>query len=209
MEMPEKLIFSMPDCSTNLAYHEAGHWIVARHLDFKVGEISLTVNMYKTERDKKYFEGYGSSHVDPEPVISSLAQVEKYLLERMAVLIAGVSAQMIVEKKRTLDEVWQICGSDDQGKLNELSFILRGIRFKNDISSDTELSHRNQLISEADELVKKILTDKMQILEKIAKWMASQVKNLGKKYAFTKEDLELRYSEGLNNELVMCAAKTA
>lgn len=182
---------NMDACRRHLAYHEAGHWIVAKAAGFKVGEIVLTVHGYLVNQKKNTycFRGVGSSHINPEPSLISIKDVDDYLLKRMAVLTAGVSAQKVVDE-RDIEEIWTEYAADDRGKLNELSFILRGIRFSDDISSDSESLHRAELLNEAGELAKALLEDNLQALNEVSEYLIQGVGMSNKAYKFVAEKLE-------------------
>lgn len=182
----------MDVCRRHLAYHEAGHWIVAKAAGFKVGEIVLTVHGNLVDKKKKIydFNGVGSAHIDPEPSLVSIEDVNDYLLKRMAVLIAGVSAQMLVDK-RDSEKIWATHAADDQGKLNELSFILRGIRFAGKISRDSEIDHRRELVNEAGELSARLLNENMQALTEISELLIKEVCTANRTYSIVSEKLEV------------------
>lgn len=178
-------------CRRHLAYHEAGHWIVAKAAGFKVGEVVLTVYGDLVDSKKKiyHFNGVGSSHIDPEPSLVSIDDVDDYLLKRMAVLIAGVSAQKMVDE-RDVEEIWSGHAADDRGKLNELSFILRGIRFAGQISRDFEIAHRRELMNEAGELAKTLINGSKQALTDISELLIKEVLTSNRKFTINSEKLE-------------------
>lgn len=182
---------SMDECRRYLAYHEAGHWLVAKAAGFRVGEIVLTVNGNLVDPKKKiyHFDGTGSSHIDPEPSLASLEDVDDYLVKRMAVLIAGVAAQKVVHEL-DVQEIWADYATDDRGKLDELSFILRGIRFSGNISRDTEQSQRLELVREAGQKAKLLLENNMQVLFGISEFLIKRVDTSNKTYTFRPEELE-------------------
>lgn len=182
---------NMDICRRQLAYHEVGHWIVARAAGFKVGAIVLTVHGNLADPKKKFynFHGEGGSDIYPEPSLASIKDVDDYLLKRMAVLIAGVSAQKLVDD-RDVDKIWSEHAVDDLGKLNELSFILRGIRYPGRISRDTEATHRGDLINEAGEVAKSLLENNQKSLAEISDFVIKGVAKLNQKFTFPSESLE-------------------
>lgn len=181
----------MDACRRHLAYHEAGHWIVAKAAGFKVGEIVLTVygDLGFQKKNIYHFRGAGSSHINPEPSLDTIKDVENYLLKRMAVLIAGVSAQKVVDE-RDIEEIWSEYAADDRGKLNELSFILRGIRFSDDISRNSESVQRSELLNEAGELAKALIEDNLQALTEVSEYLIRGVRISNNTYKFGAEKLE-------------------
>lgn len=182
---------NMDLCRRHLAYHEAGHWIVARAAGFKVGEIALTVYGELVDPKKKiyHFHGAGSSHIDPEPSLVSVNDVDAYLLKRMAVLMAGVSAQKLVDE-RDVEEIWSGHATDDRGKLDELSFILRGIRFSGQISRDSEKHHRTELVHEAGEMAISLLEENRQAHTEMSEFLIKGVVASNKTFTFRNENLE-------------------
>lgn len=181
----------MDVCRRKLAYHEAGHWIVSKAAGFKVGEIVLTVHRDSIDPNRNiyHFHGSGSSHIDPEPTFASIKDIDDYLLKRMATLIAGVSAQKLVDELG-VDEIWASNAADDRGKLDELTFLLRGIRYPGQISMDTEKSQRLELVNEAGEIAKKYLDNNFQVLSKMTEFLIAGVKVSNRKFTFHSKDLE-------------------
>lgn len=184
---------SMDACRRQLAYHEAGHWIVAKLLGFVVGDIALTVHGEQLDKKKYHFHGSGSSHVFPGASLASMKDVDEYIIKRMAILIAGVGAQKRTDSRDT-DTIWKEHAMDDHGKLNQLFFVLRGIRYPGQVSIEDEVKHRNELTLEVGSLVESLLEKNTNLLEEVANYLISQVKNSNQPYNFPCSDIEKVFS---------------
>lgn len=140
------------DRKTKLAYHEVGHWFVAKKLGFTVGTIRLKVN---ETRYGRFHEGSATSFLHPR--LMEISNVDDYVLKRMAVLAAGVAAQTTVDK-RSAEDIWEIDAKDDWSKFNELAYLRRGIRFPNENRSELEIDQVRLINAEACELASSVIS---------------------------------------------------
>jgi len=143
-----------------ILYHELGHWIVAKEFQFRVGDIEIY--FYQTI-DGYYHEA--SSQVFPMPHINNIASLETYLENRICILYTGVASQQLYEKRNTdvLIEEW---GIDDNKKIKELMFILRGINFdKKEIRINLEKEHILQLIEKCWKKTELIINENSKIIK--------------------------------------------
>jgi len=151
-----------------VALHEAGHFVVARALGFRV--LGLEVS-----RDKPRSEYHsGSAHICTICRIADDLDLEEYLRERITVLLAGSIAQAfdgVAINERRLRQIRADNAADDMGKAREL-FVLhlnRRITQGDDgefASSETWEQHPLWQRCEADALA--ILREQWGVIERIA-----------------------------------------
>ncbi|MEE4634124.1 hypothetical protein V2K98_11385 [Pseudomonas alliivorans] len=128
-------------------HHELGHWLVARHFNFNVGQVSVRCDGRQL---------FGTSHIEPySPVqLKSAESVYAHVFNRMVVLCAGVVAdiatrgpnasQTVIDNAYTKG-VMDATGLNDRGKVDELMYILLSI--KHEPSSDAVvINDRAQLV---------------------------------------------------------------
>lgn len=174
------------DKKAAVCYHEAGHWVVANHLGFKTG--GITVQILK---NGNAFGHEGSATVFPRLQSNSPEAIDVYLKNRIAVLFSGVLAQVLQlewRNENTAAELLQSDGADDYKTVNELLCILRGVRYsyQNERMDD---QHIMQLQTEcwihADEIVK----DKKTIIIRLAENMAKKIRSFNSEYEFSHKEL--------------------
>lgn len=162
-----------------LIRHELGHWIVARELGFKIGDIKL--NIFNNGHN-------GSSKIFPEPFIDTIDELEKYLINRICVLYAGVISQLIFldEKLRTAEKsayLLNTYAADDHGKIMELIFILRAVRYeKHKISEKYEIIQKQDIVNEIWNKCYKIIEEKKKDIEHLTRKIEKEVTILNKEY---------------------------
>ena len=111
-------------------HHELGHWLVAQHVGFKVGKISV---------ENTHNGMIGSSHIEPyaKRQLTDPKSIAEHIFNRIVVLCAGVAAEIqwkanelgrllnVRESTRVYDHgVMDETGLNDKGKIHELSYIL-------------------------------------------------------------------------------------
>jgi hypothetical protein len=176
------------------SYHEAGHWVVARQLGFETGEIKIEI-----QQRGKDFGHSGSARIVPRLQIDSIKDsIEKYLRNRIAVLFAGVIAQMkFIEKYKKNEETSKMLlgshGADDHKIIKELLCILRGLLHCNEepyLDKDKEEEKQNlQLHTECWELSCRIVGEHRDAITILAKKMEEEIQDVNKPYPFSNNDL--------------------
>ncbi|SNY61386.1 hypothetical protein SAMN02744775_00558 [Enterobacter sp. CC120223-11] len=144
------------DTVRRIIHHELGHWLMSRHVGFDTGEINI--GMLANHKP------YGQAIVYPSPK-SQLAQavdIYDHLLSRTAVLCAGVIADIGWHKRYASSDydsddteylyangVMDATGLSDSGKIEELLYVMNGI--KNPPSQDSEeiMNQRHKIRTEA------------------------------------------------------------
>ncbi|HWT69290.1 MAG TPA: peptidase M41 [Pseudomonas sp.] len=117
------------DHALQIAYHEMGHYVVARALGFEAGGVTLTVT-----RDLRHKGGASISLMRP---ISSMEGMKDYLEARIMVLFAGAMAQTLpsararekrVDKAKAVAILNGAFGAErDDAKIRELRQLLRNL----------------------------------------------------------------------------------
>lgn len=164
-----------------VCFHEAGHWIVARHLNFKIGEVRITI-----KKDGGNFGHSGSARIFPRLESNSNQSIEKYLRDRIAVLFAGVISQTLSIKNNSTNTARNLLesdGADDYKTINELFYILRGVCYP----GETEYLNEEQILQlqkECWEYSDKIVQSLKSDISKLAHKMAKEVISVNKEYIF-------------------------
>ncbi|HGS4461941.1 TPA: hypothetical protein ACMDOB_001816 [Vibrio metschnikovii] len=111
-----------------------------------------------------------------------------YIFKRVTVLYAGAAFQSVSDSRES-NAILASDGRDDNSKLNELIFILRGIEYSNDTSQAKELKQRN-------EITKKCWSKAMEIYEKnresvnaAVTYISLKIQRPNKKYTIKKVEL--------------------
>ncbi|SDP92860.1 Peptidase family M41 [Rhodoferax sp. OV413] len=169
-----------------VCFHEAGHWVVARNLDFKVGEVRI-----KIIKDGENIGHYGSSKIFPRLNSNPTQFIEKYLKNRIAVLFAGVIAQTLTitnKDANTAEGLLRTDGSDDYKTITELLFILRGVCHPDEAEEldDTQiLKLQKECWEHSDKIIQSMRGD----IEALAHKMANEIACINKEYIFNHNKL--------------------
>jgi hypothetical protein len=173
-----------------LIRHELGHWFVAKELGFARGDIRL-----KIIEQFGNFGHQGSSTIFPEPHIDNLKKLDSYLINRICILYAGVATQLIflndeeISSNKT-ESLLDSYGTDDNSKIQELLFIVRGIRFnKNEIIRENELNHRNEITDEAWKKCCSIIESKKKDIQHLCLKIDENIQSLDHEYVIEYKDL--------------------
>jgi len=155
--------------------HELGHWLVARHLGFAVGDIEISV--HKLEEKKRGANQYvqnGSSRVIPEPMIKSFDDLQNYLDKRIQVLYAGVLAQIHGQglNEQEVGAVIALDAPGDQKTIEELAILVQGWIREDNMDSDTLDEKTNEFITASWEKSQACIAELYPKIEKMAAHMA-------------------------------------
>ncbi len=170
-----------------MGMHEAGCYVVARKLGFEVGEIRI--------RLADIFDNFDCSvAVDTARRLTSLSELDDFLVKRTQVLLSGAIAQSLVEGKTDPDAANAAMrtgqGREDRHRAEELVHLLGNIRCR-DIADD--VLFREAVRSLYDELWEKTRTlveVEHEAISALGKHLASRVEVGGETYVFRKEGLE-------------------
>jgi hypothetical protein len=120
--MDTKDLVEIPDELRHLirqkARHEYGHWVIARMLGFKPGEVTLRVLNKEGHHE-------GTSSIDTYRPLARTEEILDYLERRMQILFAGALAEAPDAAMVGDDYVETTCftsggGAHDAGKIHEL-----------------------------------------------------------------------------------------
>ena len=166
-------------------YHELGHWTLAKTLGFRVGNIKLEI--YKDQKSNYWHNA--SSEIFPQPHIQNNEELDEYLVNRICVLQAGVASQLLISSE-SVDSLFKDSGKDDHSKIQELLFILRGIRFtKEQITVKNELKQKQVITDECWSKVVNILNNNENKIKYIASKIETIVKKTNEKHIIKYNDL--------------------
>lgn len=176
-------------------HHELGHWLMTRHFGFKAGEIGVS---WFSPTDIR-----GTSHIEPFPTtrLTTATDIEQHIFKRIVVLCAGVAVEMELKSKdikRSLVEreasyvyehgVMDATGLNDKAKVEELLYILCGMRYEptNDDSLRSDQAH--EIFTEAFDKAREIFEGMLEKLYEMAALMRKRYSH-SSKYKFSEHTL--------------------
>ena len=134
------------------------------------------------------------------PYINDIISLNTYLKNRICILYAGVASQQLYERRDT-DKLINEWANDDNSKITELMFILRGITYKEkEIRINLEIEHKSHLIDECWNKTKKLIDKNSRIIEN----MVSNYENeiiLSKKNILNYKTLNEVYNKSLERNI--------
>lgn len=181
-----KLPQSFQEIATRVARHEAGHYVVARALGFRVGGLSITFT--------DFLGGYrAGSEITLPTSLSSVSDISGYLRRRVKVLYAGVLAEAMsageIDRDKALEYIRK-GGADDHSKVRELINAIRSIEYgatKTDEEAQSQLDVLDcELWNASADLVKA----ESATIVGLGSRLASEVREIGKAYKISKAELE-------------------
>ncbi|MFJ7140662.1 hypothetical protein [Pseudomonas protegens] len=155
--------------------HELGHWLIARHLGFTVGDIQITIiKLDKKKSGANQYTHSGSSKVFLEPTLKTFSDLHNYLDQRIQVLYAGVLAQTHGQTltDEELGNVIALDAKGDQEKIEELSILVRGWIRETDMDTTVLDQKTNEFITESWNKCKASIAELYPTLEKMANELA-------------------------------------
>ena len=168
----------------NVVRHELGHWFVARSLGFDVGEIRIKI---RHELRVPLFHT-ASSHINLHPSLQTLEETSDFLMKRMSVLWAGIVFQSSLDK-RPVEDIRDTDAAIDYANIQELAFVVRGIRFPNDNVPSKELDQRQSIYDECWRTASAIIDANFLMLERLSTKVSELVRKPNIPYAITTLEL--------------------
>lgn len=182
----------------NVIRHELGHWLMAGHLKFKRGGIRI-----KILSNGIVYGHEGCVTVYPMHDLTSSNSIQKYAEDRISILLAGVAAQLLFENvvsaircKKLLDEY----GADDNGKIEELTNIVRGIVKAGSMSMENEIDHKKEIRTRCWVVAAEYLEKTKPILVHMSSCVADQITRANEEYSFEHDQLCRWFAEASNLE---------
>lgn len=174
------------DTVLRVAKHEAGHYIVARVLGFKTGEISLTM------LDMNGGHSASSVIVLAQPLACD-PSIMDYLERRVSVLYAGSIAEAlnngVVDNDAALKTARELGGVRDWDKARELVQLLRNLRYPDVTTEDEIQAGLTELDLKVWTRATEIIVQEHELIEGIAGRLAQDTKFLHRKVTLTEADL--------------------
>lgn len=166
--------------------HEAGHYVVARALGFRVGGLSITF----IDTTGAYRAG---SEVTLPTNLPTILDVSDYLRRRVKVLYAGVLSEAMTNGEIDGDKALEYIragGADDHSKVRELVNVLRSIEH-GETQTDAEAQLQlDKLDNELWNAAADIVVAEREAIEGLAHRLASEVKAIGVLHEIPKSELD-------------------
>lgn len=148
----------------NVIYHEVGHWVAAKILNFEVGGIYLKWGC----GEKGYYLPNAMTNTIYKPSLRGMDEIVDYLKKRSIVAAAGLVCQCAIlstEPRKALE----MYSTEDFAKIREFSIIIQGINNPEGLSDEelkqAPLDYQNWCMTEAQ----KIIASSMRKIEHISK----------------------------------------
>ncbi|QXB24168.1 hypothetical protein [Lelliottia amnigena] len=154
-----------------IIHHELGHWLMAKNVGFGAKEITIGRT--------KHNSPCGSALIDPKPLIQfqQVNDIYTHLLNRTSVLCAGVIADIEWHKKYASFDysdddthylyengIMDTTGLSDSGKIEELLYVMNGIKNLPSIDKVEIMNQRHEIITEAWNKAYKVIADNPTLL---------------------------------------------
>lgn len=177
--------------------HEIGHWLMAEHLNFNRG--GITIKIIDTHSTRAHS---GSATIYPMHSLTSHESIIKYLEDRISILFSGVIAQLLFEvdqSSKRSEELLDEYGADDNGKIEELTHIVRGITRAGTMSVENELDHKKEIREKCWKVAAIHIEKSKTILEKMSSSVAKKTVRANIKYEISFDQLNEFFTCARNN----------
>ncbi|OHX37813.1 hypothetical protein BJL95_08430 [Methylomonas sp. LWB] len=179
---------TFPEYKMDVIKHEVGHWVIARQLGFKTGKIEIEILSNRSSMGHM-----ATATICPEPDINGLDPLLKYIECRVCILFAGVISQLLDKSNKTESTAAALLdtdGADDKGKIKDLLFIARGIRFSGSIHESNEHEQMNALQKAYWERANDLVLDNRETILSISEKIAPIVSSRNKRYVLQEDQLK-------------------
>jgi len=175
-----------------VAQHEMGHYVAARVLGFRTGEVSVTV---------QWPDGHhGAATVTLPQSLSTLDDVRYYLRNRVQILYAGAAAETLpcncTEKKVDSEKAIKIINNPgngaetDHAKARELIHLLRDMEH-----SDCDVGDEVLVQCQLDNLSQELWNQAVALVELHADTIVGLAGNLSSRVQAPNEKIEITAQE--------------
>ena len=176
------------------AQHEMGHYIVARALGFRTGEVSIELRTLD--------DPYGFTNIEMQENLATMNDIKTYLQRRSLVLFAGSAAETLpsdtIEKFVDNDAVLDILHRSDRRKGKDLAKARELINILRNISqSASDFGHVTATQDEPACLEAKLLRRAAELVENYGETivalgcaLAMKIEAVDEKVMFEAKDLE-------------------
>jgi len=169
-----------------IAKHELGHYIIARVLGFRTGDIAITIF------DMNGGHEAGSEIIPAQPLACD-PSIMGYLERRVTVLYAGTLAETLMNGKVNHDEAIKIVkslgGARDYDKARELIQLWRNLKYPEAETPDEIQAGLTELDLLVWNRAADIVEQEQELIEGLAEHLAMDVKHLHRKVMLTEADL--------------------
>lgn len=170
----------------SIGRHEAGHYIIAKELGFKVGAISICITDLAGGHNAK-------SEIILSQGLTCCIGIQKFLESRVQVLYAGSLAESLSDHKIDHESALKIIndgGKFDYAKARELIHLIRNIKYP---EANCEKSIQEGLDSIGFELWNKaaMLVEKdHEIINGLGGRLASEIRFEGQEFVLSEDELK-------------------
>lgn len=168
-----------------IALHEAGHYIVARSLDFYSASISIEIKDY-------YGNHNAGCAVDLTVPLKSKDDIINYLENRIKILYAGSLAEALNYKGISSEEgskKIKESGKSDCDKARENIHLLRNILFPEDIESAKVQEELDEIEERLWNETIRLVESNAEIIEILGRRLTQLVTDFTTKYELLTEDI--------------------
>lgn len=183
---------SFLDVRLKVLRHELGHWLMSRHVGFRVGGIEITIHKHEGKRGASEYRQDGTSMVFPTPVLNTLDDLKDYLTSRFQVLYAGIAAQIHGQalSPEESGEIMELDAGNDLRIIKELAPMFRGMIYGAEISPEKSEEQIYELTVPCWEKTESIVGKLYPKIDWMAKKLAPLVVKHSVLYPFSIELLE-------------------
>lgn len=165
--------------------HEAGHFIVAAVLNFRVGRLFIEFK----DRHGSYS---GGAEISLYTRCSDEKEILDYLRRRVKVLYAGALAETLengcVHYETALERI-RIDAGSDQAKANELIQLIRNIQFGGENCEEMVQAQLSEIDAALWKHAAEIVEREQAAIVGLGERLASEVKFIGRSYCITAAEL--------------------
>lgn len=170
---------------TRVSRHEAGHFVIAKALGFRTGDVSIKLLDSRGGH-------VGSSGIILAASLSTTVEVSEYLRSRTKVLYSGVLSEAMIDGVIRNDDAVKFArsgGAVDYAKARELVHLIKNIEHGAPANDEEDQVQLSELDIDLWNAAAQLVVQERECIEAVGSRLASKVQSINQEYCLRDDEL--------------------